>query len=226
LVKNVIEANGIVQDLDLGEGDVLVVRNFNPEVVGVPDPIPVEVGRSMKLRPGGVLKLVLDADPWNSQIAFASSADARLDGGSLDLAFDDGVAMQSQIGRVFQLFDWNSTMHGGAFAFQVPAGTIWDLSQIYASGEATLTTIQIPGDVDGDGTVDLSDFSILKTNFGLEGVILTDGDLTGDFRIDLEDFSLLKQHFGEAAVPEPSVLALAVLGAALVGCAHRRLAAA
>jgi len=68
----------------------------------------------------------------------------------------------------------------------------------------------IPGDANGDGAVDLDDFSLLKTNFGTSGDI-TQGDLNVDGSIDLSDFNQLKINFGHvASVPEPSSLLLAV----------------
>ncbi|NLF31724.1 MAG: hypothetical protein GX591_12650 [Planctomycetes bacterium] len=53
-----------------------------------------------------------------------------------------------------------------------------------------------PGDVDGDGDVDLDDFVILKRNFGSAGVTRAEGDLDGDGDVDLDDFVILKSNFG------------------------------
>ena len=50
----------------------------------------------------------------------------------------------------------------------------------------------IPGDLDGDGDVDLDDFVILKTNFGMG----PGGDCDGDGDTDLDDFVILKTNFG------------------------------
>jgi hypothetical protein len=49
-----------------------------------------------------------------------------------------------------------------------------------------------PGDLDGDGDVDLDDFVILKTSFGTDG----GGDCDGDGDTDLDDFVILKTNFG------------------------------
>lgn len=53
-----------------------------------------------------------------------------------------------------------------------------------------------PGDVDGNGTVNLSDFSIMRTNFGLSGKTRAEGDLSGDGTVNLTDFFELKTYFG------------------------------
>jgi len=84
----------------------------------------------------------------------------------------------------------------------------------------------IPGDIDLDGQVGLSDFDILKRSFGI-GTTPEEGDLNVDFMVDLGDFTLLKEHFGGsvstilgqsslstgAAVPEPATWVLALLAA-------------
>ena len=74
----------------------------------------------------------------------------------------------------------------------------------------------IPGDANFDGTVDLQDFGILKTNFGGPGG-WAEGDFNADDTVDLQDFGLLKANFGagETAVPEPMTLMLLAGGAFL-----------
>ncbi len=72
------------------------------------------------------------------------------------------------------------------------------------------------GDIDLDGTVGLSDFTLLKDAFGTsEGDpnFLAGADIDMDGSVGLSDFTLLKDNFGaSAAVPEPSTWALAALG--------------
>ena len=72
-----------------------------------------------------------------------------------------------------------------------------------------------PGDANGDGSVDLQDFGLLKANFGVTGgATWAQGDFNGDGNVDLQDFGLLKANFGTdgAAVPEPATLSLLGLG--------------
>ncbi len=52
-----------------------------------------------------------------------------------------------------------------------------------------------PGDLNGDGVVDLVDMSILLNNFGNTGPNLP-GDIDGDGDVDLVDLSLLLSNFG------------------------------
>ncbi|MFO0897485.1 MAG: Ig-like domain-containing protein [Pirellulales bacterium] len=51
------------------------------------------------------------------------------------------------------------------------------------------------GDANGDGRVDLTDFGLLKANFG-SGTTRAKGDFNGDQKVDLTDFGILKQNFG------------------------------
>lgn len=54
-----------------------------------------------------------------------------------------------------------------------------------------------PGDLDGDGSVSLSDLSILLANFGAaSGATPEQGDIDGDGDVDLADLSILLSVFG------------------------------
>jgi len=55
-----------------------------------------------------------------------------------------------------------------------------------------------PGDLDGDGDVDLSDLAQLLGNYGTtSGATYADGDLDGDGDVDLSDLAALLGHYGE-----------------------------
>lgn len=66
----------------------------------------------------------------------------------------------------------------------------------------------LPGDLDGNGGVDFSDFLVLSSNFGESQPSYSSGniDLTGN--IEFADFLVLSQNFGQtgaaASVPEPT----------------------
>ena len=54
-----------------------------------------------------------------------------------------------------------------------------------------------PGDLDGDGDVDLSDLAQLLSNYGMtSGAVYEDGDLNGDGDVDLSDLAELLSHYG------------------------------
>lgn len=59
----------------------------------------------------------------------------------------------------------------------------------------TLEKATAPADANGDMTVDLRDFVILKTTFGQTGMNIP-GDLNGDEQVTLADLNILKNNFG------------------------------
>jgi len=55
----------------------------------------------------------------------------------------------------------------------------------------------LPGDLDGDGDVDLADLATLLSNYGLdEGATYEQGDIDGDGDVDLADLATLLAHYG------------------------------
>ena len=50
--------------------------------------------------------------------------------------------LASQVGRTFDLFDWTGVNPTGAFAVSSPYA--WDLSNLYTTGEVTLTAVPEP----------------------------------------------------------------------------------
>jgi hypothetical protein len=67
-------------------------------------------------------------------------------------------------------------------------------------GDYTLeiSTVSCPGDLDGDGDVDLTDLSMLLAHYGMtSGASYADGDLDGDGDVDLDDLTGLLSHYGE-----------------------------
>jgi hypothetical protein len=58
----------------------------------------------------------------------------------------------------------------------------------------------IPGDINHDGRVDLTDLAQLLAHYGMsEGASYEDGDINGDGGVDLTDLALLLAHYGEGA---------------------------
>ncbi len=81
-----------------------------------------------------------------------------------------------------------------------PQGAACDIGAFeYAPPGPTL------GDANGDGRVDLTDFGILKANFG-KGSGWSQGDFDGNGRVDLTDFGLLKNAFGLTGALNDNVL--------------------
>jgi hypothetical protein len=76
--------------------------------------------------------------------------------------------------------------------------------------------LSLPGDTNGDLTVDIDDLNNVRNNFGAAGS--DDGTLPGDAfpfdgRVNIDDLNSVRNHFGtlSSAVPEPSGLFLSSL---------------
>jgi hypothetical protein len=73
----------------------------------------------------------------------------------------------------------------------------------------------IPGDINGDGLVDVADYDIWAANVGKAGATWSQGDLNGDGLVDVADYDIWAADVGNtAATPEPATLSLLVLGGA------------
>ena len=127
------------------------------------------------------------------------------------LAWGDGAKID--IGRVFgRRADEDLIAHVGTADGMLNLANV-----VYGPIESD----PLPGDANGDGTVDLIDFNILKENFGLDPATFEQGNFNEpeDTIVDLIDFNILKENFGASeGVPEPAaamLLATAVIPALL-----------
>ncbi len=57
------------------------------------------------------------------------------------------------------------------------------------------------GDIDCDGEVQFSDFTILAENFGTQVEPGTNGDIDGDGEVQFSDFVILSENFGRTGAP-------------------------
>lgn len=91
----------------------------------------------------------------------------------------------------------------------------------------SLTKTVLGGDVNLNGTVNISDFGILQTSFNQSGKHWQDGDINGNGTVNISDFGILQTNFNASlppapgggagsAVPEPGSIALLVIGSLLM----------
>jgi hypothetical protein len=142
MTTNLILPNGHISGLNLEGGAALLVHDYDGDSrYNSTPPIPITVDQHFAMGPGGALRMVFEADAWDSTISFAPNIPVTL-GGTLELTFAADVNLASQISRTFDLFDWTGVTPTGFFAVSSPYA--WDLSNLYTTGEVTLTAVPEP----------------------------------------------------------------------------------
>jgi hypothetical protein len=104
---------------------------------------------------------------------------------------------------------WNRPLTDGEIASLWNNGTGNSLGSLIDPN-----TAPVPGDVNGDRTVNNADFEIIRGNFLLSATTITEGDLNRDGLVEFADFRIWKNNappgVGSAAsIPEPGALFLA-----------------
>ena len=87
---NLIWPDGHIGGLDLDAGALLTVRDYDGDTRYEPalPPIPITIDQHLAMGPGGTLRMVFEADAWDSTISFATGIPVTL-GGTLELTFAD-----------------------------------------------------------------------------------------------------------------------------------------
>ncbi len=120
-------------------------------------------------------------------------------GGTLDLRLTDGFT--PDLGDTFRVVLYTGG-HTGEFNTvslpELPNDWEWDVR--YLSGMVQLDVVEpqeCPGDLDGDGDIDLADLAQLLAHYGTtSGATYEDGDIDGDGDVDLADLAALLSVYG------------------------------
>jgi len=146
--------------------------------------------------------------------------DLSLDG-VLQVTLIDGFVPQT--GDAFDVFNFDAISAETFDTIALPELTgrnAWDISSLYTDGLLSVVTM-LPGDTDLDWDVDIDDHHALLAALGQTGDRWT--DFNEDGRIDLSDFGLLRANFGvgsptaplstdQHTTPEPTTLTLMAAG--------------
>jgi len=177
------------------------------------DDLTLQTGSTLKIELGGLL-----AGDWD----VLDVAGAVEFGGTLQVSLIDDFVPQS--GDTFDILDWGSLAATTFDAIELPelSGRIaWNTSGLYTDGVIEVIGM-LDGDTDVDWDVDTDDYNNFVAVFGTEGDWHT--DFNEDGRVDLTDFVLIRANFGivvdlgpapiatPTVTPEPATLTLLALG--------------
>jgi len=112
---------------------------------------------------------------------------------------DDDAGTPVRPGVYLVTYDLSYPGAQSGLVYEVIDGNMADGAAYVAAAAAYLNDLlggDCPGDVDGDGTVGLSDLAALLSHFGMTGTTAADGDLDGDGDVDLADLAGLLSRFG------------------------------
>jgi hypothetical protein len=113
----------------------------------------------------------------------------------VSLALDDSASEAATIGNV----DFYCDFDGDGVFTNVPGETESPVTvEPGTTGYVSATVFNpVPGDLDGDGDVDLSDLGQSLSHYGMTGgALYEDGDLDGDGDVDLVDLATLLANYG------------------------------
>ena len=96
--------------------------------------------------------------------------------------------------------DWADPTHvAGSNPPAFTGGRAYPSGDGTAGGDFSFSLRVLPGDFNRNGSVNLSDFGVLRANFGTGGVVrsVLQGDATGDGNTNLADLGVLRANFGK-----------------------------
>jgi len=137
--SNTILPDGLVEGLELGAGERLVVRDHD---------LGVRVEDALTLAESGALELRLADAEWGSTIVVEPGVVPLL-AGTLALSVDEKAILRDLVGATFSVFDWNGQLPPDEQFQQVVTapGQVWDISRLYTTGEVQLMSIPEPGTI-------------------------------------------------------------------------------
>ncbi|MCO6043690.1 hypothetical protein NG895_07205 [Aeoliella sp. ICT_H6.2] len=128
------------------------------------------------------------------------------------------------LGEGYDIYSFSEDV---SFIWTDAMGRKFDGRVVYVGDAPT----DVPGDYNGDGAVDLADYTVWRNTLGAAGAGLS-ADGNGDNVVDADDYGVWKQYFGRstagtvssvssAAVPEPSTFVLAATCIGLLAARRR-----
>lgn len=209
-VSNLRVADGAAVAPGNSAGQLTVLNNF---VASPGSILEIELGGETSVSEHDLLAVNgrADIDGTVSFQPIDGLADPSVPGGMSEFTFVTGDILQGVFSAV--IYD-GVALDGGL----LPIGSLiyraHDANGVfrqirYESNEITLQSyLAVPGDVDGDFTVNAIDFEIIVQNLFTRGTDWDTGDLNGDGFTDVRDLNVWSKHKSlstpQVSVPEPS----------------------
>ena len=148
-----------------------------PEQPSGPTPVPSDYARDY---------ITVSSDPDNDQIFYQWNWGDQVSG---------WLGPYLSGSPVIESYTWNNP---GIYSVQVKAKDINDAESDWS--EPLIVQVVMPGDLDLDGDIDLSDLAQLLSNYGItSGADYQDGDINGDGDVDLSDLAILLGNYGASS---------------------------
>jgi hypothetical protein len=163
------------------------------------------------------------------QLVFSEDVLASVDAGDLQVtnkttntllpasAFTLTKSNDSTSGATTARWTANSILADGNYEAVLPANAVQDSASQPMDTPAVVSFWFLGADGNRDRRVDLTDFTILASNFNKSGQTFDQGDFSYDGTVDLTDFTILASKFNKqldpppAAAPRPAAAASTVL---------------
>ena len=156
---------------------------------------------------------ILDVD--NKALRFGANAEFFVHSDVPTLGYNivnlDALTGETSVGYIYGgIFTNGPHTRGVADVDSAASGLVFE---VLVTPVADLT-----GDYNGDGVVDLADYTVWRNTLGATGNLLA-ADGNGDFVVNTADYQMWKQNFGNSVatwfgspVPEPTTLTLLAIG--------------
>ena len=178
-----------------GGGTVEFVDGFSPGA----SPAEVIFGGNVAFAMSATLEIELGGTIAGNDHDVLDIAGNLSPGGAFQVVLIDDF--EPQTGDTFDILDWDTLGAATFDTVELPELTgrkAWDTSNLYETGVISVIGMMV-GDTDLDWDVDTDDFHALATVFGESGDWRT--DFNEDGRVDLTDFTMLRGNFGAGAAP-------------------------
>ena len=107
-------------------------------------------------------------------------------------------------GSTLATFTFASPFADGRYTATLAAGSVTNAAGAPLAADYQANFLFLTGDANNDGTVNLSDFNVLASNFGQSPRNFAQGDFNYDGQVNLQDFNLLAARFGTSVAPAAS----------------------